>query len=108
MSSKLPASLQASEEDIQMMLAAQVHLGTKNCDKTMEPYVYKRRADGECFWEWMLLLLAEGQVYGTVFRTTGKTLDVSKKTDIKEEGREDTIRKQEKPAAATCYKSFPD
>jgi len=29
-----------------MMLAAQVHLGTKNCDKTMEPYVYKRRADG--------------------------------------------------------------
>jgi small subunit ribosomal protein SAe len=47
MSSKLPASLQASEEDVQMMLAAQVHLGTKNCDKTMEPYVYKRRADGE-------------------------------------------------------------
>lgn len=48
MSSKLPASLQASEEDYQMMLAAQVHLGTKNCDKTMEPYVYKRRADGAC------------------------------------------------------------
>lgn len=47
MASKLPASLQASEEDYQMMLAAQVHLGTKNCDKTMEPYVYKRRADGE-------------------------------------------------------------
>lgn len=44
--SKLPTSLQASEEDYQMMLAAQVHLGTKNCDKTMEPYVYKRRADG--------------------------------------------------------------
>lgn len=30
-----------------MLLAAQAHLGTKNCDKTMEPYVWKRRADGE-------------------------------------------------------------
>jgi len=29
-----------------MLLAAQAHLGTKNCDKTMEPYVWKRRADG--------------------------------------------------------------
>jgi len=45
-SDKLPASLQATEEDIQLLLAAQCHLGTKNCDKTMEPYVYKRRADG--------------------------------------------------------------
>lgn len=44
---KLPAALQASEEDIQLMLSAQCHLGTKNCDKTMEPYVWKRRADGE-------------------------------------------------------------
>lgn len=46
-SSKLPAALQASEEDIQLLLSAQCHLGTKNCDKTMEPYVWKRRADGE-------------------------------------------------------------
>ncbi|WVN90677.1 40S ribosomal protein S0 [Cryptococcus depauperatus CBS 7841] len=43
---KLPKALQATEDDIQMLLAAQVHLGTKNCDKTMEPYVWKRRADG--------------------------------------------------------------
>lgn len=28
------------------MLAAQCHIGTKNCDKTMEDYVWKRRADG--------------------------------------------------------------
>lgn len=62
MSSKLPASLQASEEDVQMMLAAQVHLGTKNCDKTMEPYVYKRRADGE--WFWIKVLLLEYLVWG--------------------------------------------
>jgi small subunit ribosomal protein SAe len=45
-SDKLPAALQATEEDIQLLLAAQCHLGTKNCDKTMEPYVFKRRADG--------------------------------------------------------------
>lgn len=43
---KLPAALQATEDDIQLMLSAQCHLGTKNCDKTMEPYVWKRRADG--------------------------------------------------------------
>ncbi|GFZ48485.1 40S ribosomal protein S0 [Saitozyma sp. JCM 24511] len=43
---KLPACLQATEDDIQLLLAAQCHIGTKNCDKTMEPYVYKRRADG--------------------------------------------------------------
>ncbi|KAG8097114.1 hypothetical protein GUJ93_ZPchr0013g33909 [Zizania palustris] len=29
-----------------MMLAADVHLGTKNCDFQMERYVYKRRSDG--------------------------------------------------------------
>jgi ribosomal protein S2 len=47
MSSKLPSILSATEEDIQLLLAAQCHLGTKNCDKKMEPYVWKRRADGE-------------------------------------------------------------
>ncbi|KAK4780994.1 hypothetical protein SAY87_017100 [Trapa incisa] len=34
------------EADIQMMLAAEVHLGTKNCDFQMERYVFKRRNDG--------------------------------------------------------------
>jgi len=46
MASKLPSVLSATEEDIQLMLAAQCHLGTKNCDKQMEPYVWKRRSDG--------------------------------------------------------------
>jgi small subunit ribosomal protein SAe len=40
------ASLSQREADIQMMLAAQCHLGTKNCDFQMERYVYKRRNDG--------------------------------------------------------------
>lgn len=47
MSSKLPAILSATDEDIQLLLAAQAHIGTKNCDTKMEPYVWKRRADGE-------------------------------------------------------------
>ena len=34
------------EADIQMMLAAGCHLGTKNCDFQMERYVWRRRADG--------------------------------------------------------------
>uniref|UniRef100_A0A1J3EC89 40S ribosomal protein Sa-2 n=1 Tax=Noccaea caerulescens TaxID=107243 RepID=A0A1J3EC89_NOCCA len=34
------------EADIQMMLSADVHLGTKNCDYQMERYVFKRRNDG--------------------------------------------------------------
>jgi len=46
MSSKLPSILSVTEEDIQLLLAAQCHIGTKNCDKQMEPYVWKRRQDG--------------------------------------------------------------
>ena len=43
------------------MLAAHVHLGTKNCDPNMASYVYKRRADGVFLinlhktWEKMML-----------------------------------------------------
>ncbi|KAJ7028531.1 40S ribosomal protein S2 [Mycena alexandri] len=46
MASKLPAVLSATEEEIQLLLAAQCHIGTKNCDKQMGPYVWKRRPDG--------------------------------------------------------------
>ncbi|TKY49490.1 40S ribosomal protein SA [Spatholobus suberectus] len=38
--------LSQKEADIQMMLAADVHLGTKNCDFQMERYAFKRRTDG--------------------------------------------------------------
>lgn len=38
--------LSQKESDIQLMLAAQCHLGTKNCDFQMERYVYRRRNDG--------------------------------------------------------------
>jgi ribosomal protein S2 len=49
MSSKLPVSLSATDEDITLLLSAQAHIGTKNCDKGMIPYVYKRRPDGALF-----------------------------------------------------------
>lgn len=46
MSSKLPSVLAATDEEIQLLLAAQAHIGSKNCDKQMLPYVWKRRSDG--------------------------------------------------------------
>ncbi|KAK7677531.1 structural constituent of ribosome [Cerrena zonata] len=46
MSSKLPSVLAATDEEIQLLLAAQCHIGSKNCDKQMLPYVWKRRSDG--------------------------------------------------------------
>ena len=46
MASKQPAILNPSPEDIRLLLAAQTHIGTKNCEKAMLPDVHKRRADG--------------------------------------------------------------
>eukprot|EP00891_Asterochloris_glomerata_P003433 jgi/Astpho2/3433/gw1.00055.25.1_t len=40
------SALSQKESDIQLMLAASCHLGTRNCDYQMERYVYKRRLDG--------------------------------------------------------------
>jgi len=39
-------ALAMKEEDVQKMLSAYVHLGTKNCDFQMTRYVWKRRNDG--------------------------------------------------------------
>lgn len=44
--SRCPAALAPSEQDMQMLLAAQVHLGTKNCNHQMKSYMWKRRNDG--------------------------------------------------------------
>jgi len=38
--------LALKEEDVKLMLAAHVHIGTKNVDNLMEKYVWKRRTDG--------------------------------------------------------------
>ncbi|KAJ2159974.1 structural constituent of ribosome [Coemansia sp. RSA 552] len=44
--SHIPACLNATEEDIQLLLSAKAHLGAQNVDTHMLPYVYKRREDG--------------------------------------------------------------
>ncbi|RIA95519.1 ribosomal protein S2, flavodoxin-like domain-containing protein [Glomus cerebriforme] len=44
--SKIPAVLNATDEDIQLLLSATCHLGAKNLNVQMTPYVFKRRADG--------------------------------------------------------------
>jgi len=45
-SNQLPPILNPKEEDIQKMLACQVHMGTRNLEPAMERYVWKRRSDG--------------------------------------------------------------
>jgi|EP00970_Alexandrium_tamarense_P016960 small subunit ribosomal protein SAe len=42
----LPQVLHPKEEDIQMMLSAGVHTGTRNSDSSMEEYIWRRRKDG--------------------------------------------------------------
>ncbi|KAJ3074855.1 structural constituent of ribosome [Podochytrium sp. JEL0797] len=41
-----PSILAPTEQDIQSLLAAQSHIGTKNLNVHMQPYVWKRRTDG--------------------------------------------------------------
>ncbi|KAJ3215411.1 structural constituent of ribosome [Clydaea vesicula] len=43
---KLPAILGITDEDVQQMLSAQCHIGTKNLNKSMVNYSWKRRNDG--------------------------------------------------------------
>ena len=44
--SQFPSVLKPSEEDVAKMLACQVHLGSRNANRLMETYVWKRRQDG--------------------------------------------------------------
>jgi len=44
--STLPEILQPKDEDIQMMLSANVHTGTRNSDSMMTDYIWRRRNDG--------------------------------------------------------------
>jgi len=44
--SHLSAVLNAREEDVQKMLACQVHIGSRNVDPAMQRYIWKRRSDG--------------------------------------------------------------
>jgi len=42
----LPEPLSLKEEDVQKMLSAQVHIGTRNSDNMMKDYIWRRRTDG--------------------------------------------------------------
>ncbi|KAH0252629.1 hypothetical protein KCU91_g18152, partial [Aureobasidium melanogenum] len=44
--SNTPASMAATSQDIEMLLAAQCHIGSKNLQVHMEPYLWKTRPDG--------------------------------------------------------------
>ena len=44
--SQFPTALQPSSEDVQKLLAAQTHIGTRNLSHQMEQYIWKRRNDG--------------------------------------------------------------
>jgi small subunit ribosomal protein SAe len=44
--SHVPAILNAREDDVQKMLACQVHIGSRNVDPAMGRYIWKRRTDG--------------------------------------------------------------
>lgn len=44
--SQVPAALAPSAADIKDLLAAQAHLGSKNVEVSMLPYIWKRRNDG--------------------------------------------------------------
>ncbi|QIW97863.1 hypothetical protein AMS68_003381 [Peltaster fructicola] len=42
----LPAAFNATSQDIEMLLSAQCHIGSKNLQVHMEPYLWKTRPDG--------------------------------------------------------------
>jgi len=44
--SQFPNALSLKEEDVSKMLACETHIGTKNIDVGMLPYIWKRRSDG--------------------------------------------------------------
>jgi len=44
--SNVPAALNPREDDIQKMLACQVHIGSRNLEPAMQRYIWKRRTDG--------------------------------------------------------------
>jgi hypothetical protein len=45
-SKNLPSIFDATAQDIEMLLAAQCHIGAKNIQVHMEPYLWKTRPDG--------------------------------------------------------------
>jgi len=66
--SQFPAALKPSEEDIAKMLACQAHIGSRNSNKFVQPYIWKRRNDGVHIFDlqktWAKLTLAARVIAG--------------------------------------------
>lgn len=45
-SKNLPQAFNATASDVEMLLSAQCHIGSKNLQVHMEPYLWKTRPDG--------------------------------------------------------------
>lgn len=45
-SSNLPACFKPTPQDVEKLISAQCHLGSKNLQVRMEPYLWKTRPDG--------------------------------------------------------------
>ncbi len=63
----LPPIFNATSQDIEMLLAAQCHLGSKNLQVHMEPYLWKTRPDGinviNIGKTWLVLPASHSNVY---------------------------------------------
>lgn len=69
------------EEDLVNMIAAEVHVGTQNCTKSMEPYIYKRNKDGINYLDlaktWEKLMVAARIISAVQQKNTKDVLIVS-------------------------------
>jgi len=69
------------DEDLVNMIAAEVHVGTQNCTKTMEPYIYKRNKDGIHYLDlaktWEKLMVAARIISAAQQKNTKDVLIVS-------------------------------
>lgn len=44
--SQFPSCLNLKEDDVQKLLAASAHIGTRNSNPSFGRYIFKRRSDG--------------------------------------------------------------
>ncbi|KZV40011.1 40S ribosomal protein SA [Dorcoceras hygrometricum] len=101
-------TLSAKEADIQMMLAAEVHLGTKNCDFQMERYVFKRRNDGSVLMPVLMNLLVElyFRIYIINIGKTWEKLQLAARVIVAIENPQDIIVQSARPYGQRAVLKF--
>ncbi|KAL7721880.1 Small ribosomal subunit protein uS2 [Entamoeba marina] len=79
--SRYPDILKPSAEDIKMMVACRVHIGSANCNFGMEEYVYSRGNNNECIFDlmktWEKLTLAARVIAGIAQQTPNDVIAVA-------------------------------